>query len=361
MSLVQGSLGTAIAVRGVTLLFRAQGTEPASTGERGEREVGREAQLVLWRCDPRVHQSPWSEEFDLQARFTDLSEEFSDFGFGDVGADNDLMLRCCAAILKGDPAPASMIDINGTEVRQQFDVVEKSLRLAIDFLRSNLQVRHVKFLPYSAQLIPLAAYFSINQSSSVAASDVQTLLRWFWRGSFVHRYSGNPARNIKVDVQEAVKLRKGDNSTLDRITGGVDATFFSGNLFSARTVATKAFILLLASRSPLTFLSGQAVNLDDVLSEPDRKEYHHCMPRAWMRDNRQQVSDSATNSLANFAENRTIKDHAPSVYRTEMPTDISAIAESALLPESLWNDDETFLSERAEALAAYAQQLAGWS
>ena len=174
------------------------------------------------------------------------------------------------------------------------------------------------------------------------------------------------ARNIKVDVQEAVKLRRGEPSTLDRITGGVDATFFSGNTFSARTVATKAFILLLASRSPLTFLSGQLVNLDDVLSEPNRKEYHHCMPRAWMRDNRSSVPDSVTNSLANFAlisraENRTIKDHAPSVYRTEMPEDITAIAASALLPDSLWNDDEMFLSERAEALAGYAQQLAAWS
>lgn len=308
----------------------------------------------------------WSEEFDLQARFTDLSEEFSDFGFGDVGADNDLMLRCCAAILKGDPAPASMIDINGTEVRQQFDVVEKALRLAIDFLRNNLQVRHVKFLPYSAQLIPLAAYFSINQSNPVPSGDVQTLLRWFWRSSFVHRYSGNPARNIKVDVQEAVKLRRGESSTLDQIAGSVDAAFFSGNTFNARTVATKAYILLLASRSPLTFLSGQPVNLDDVLSEPNRKEYHHCLPRAWMRDNRPSVPDSATNSLANFAiisraENRTIRDHAPSVYRTKMPADVSAIAASALLPESLWSDSETFLSERAEVLAGYAQQLAAWN
>lgn len=192
----------------------------------------------------------WSEDFDLQARFTDLSEEFADFGFEQVGSDNDLMLRCCAAILKGDPAPASMIDINGAEVRQQFDTVEKALRLAVDFLRDNLNVRHVRFLPYSAQLIPLAAYFSIKQSASVPSGDRETLLRWFWRSSFVHRYSGNPARNIKLDVQEAVKLRNGDFSALDQISGSLDERFFSGNVFNARTVATKTFILMLASRTP---------------------------------------------------------------------------------------------------------------
>jgi len=210
----------------------------------------------------------WSEDFDLQARFKGLSEEFADFGFGDVGDDNDLMLRCCAAILKGDPAPSAMIDINGAEVRAKFEVVENALRLAIDFLRANLHVRHVKFLPYSAQLIPLAAYFSANQNKSVPSSDAQTLLRWFWRSSFVHRYSGNPGRNIRRDVEEAVKLRNGEPSTLDDISGSLDIMFFLGNSFSARTVASKTMILLLASRSPRSFLSGSLVQLDAVLSEP---------------------------------------------------------------------------------------------
>ncbi len=204
----------------------------------------------------------WSEEFDLQNRFSDLSEEFSDFGFEDVGSDNDLMLRCCAAILKGDPAPSAMIDINGADVRERFDSVEKALRLAIDFLRKNLQVRHVKFLPYSAQLIPLAAYFAHEQSKSVSADDTQTLLRWFWRSTFAHRYSGNPGRNIKHDVEQAVALRKGGPSTLDQITASVDRDFFLDNTFNSRTVATKSMILLLANNHPRTFLSGQSVDLD---------------------------------------------------------------------------------------------------
>lgn len=303
----------------------------------------------------------WSEEFDLQNRFADLSEEFSDFGFEDVGSDNDLMLRCCAAILKGDPAPSAMIDINGAEVRAQFDSVEKALKLAIDFLRKNLQVRHIKFLPYSAQLIPLAAYFAQEQSKSVTASDAQTLLLWFWRSTFAHRYSGNPARNIKHDVEQAVALRKGETSTLAQITATIDQNFFLDNAFNSRTVATKALILLLANNAPRTFLSGQMVDLDDVLAEPNRKEYHHCMPKAWIRDNRPGLSDSYTNSLANFAiilrsENRDIRAKAPSDYRRSMPAEIDEIARAAYLPDSLWSDDDAaFFSDRAQLLADAAR------
>lgn len=302
----------------------------------------------------------WSEEFDLQNRFTDLSEEFSDFGFANVGSDNDLMLRCCAAILKGDPAPSAMIDINGAKVRDQFDSVETALRLAIDFLRKNLQVRHLKFLPYSAQLIPLAAYFAHEQSKSLPATDTVTLLRWFWRSTFAHRYSGNPGRNIKHDVEQAVALRKCQASTLDHIAASVDHDFFLHNAFNSRTVATKALILLLANNAPKTFLSGQAVDLDEVLSEPNRKEYHHCMPKAWVRRNRTSVPDSTTNSLANFAiilrvENREIRAKAPSDYRTLMPTDVSAIETAAYLPASLWADENSFFVERAKLLANAAR------
>lgn len=304
----------------------------------------------------------WSEEFDLQDRFNELAGDLSEFGFEDAGSDHDLLLRCCAAILKGDPSPASMIDINGAEFRTKFEIVTKSLERAVDFLRDQLQVRHVKFLPYSAQLIPLAAYFSVDQSASVSASDSAALKRWFWRSTFAHRYSGNPGRNIRADVDEALKLRHGAQSDLDGLAVSVDSSFFTQNNFSARTVASKALILLLAQQSPLSFLSGQRIFLDQVLSEPNRKEFHHCAPRAWVRDNRTN-SFSRVNSLANYAmisrvENREISDLPPSAYRAMMQGDLAAIDKSAFLPASLWSDDvERFLDERAELLAAEAARL----
>src|SRR5690242_18405599 len=45
----------------------------------------------------------WSEEFQLQAQYDDLTEELDDFGFNSAQVDENLLLRCTAAILTGSP------------------------------------------------------------------------------------------------------------------------------------------------------------------------------------------------------------------------------------------------------------------
>ena len=304
----------------------------------------------------------WSEDFDLQAKFLDLAEEFSEFGFADVGADNDLMLRCTAAVLVNDPSPTALIDANGSDVRQRFDTVHNALRLAIDFLRTNLHVRHLKFLPYSALLVPLASYFAENQSEPVSDADRKVLLRWFWRTSFSHRYSGNPMRNIRTDAEQARLLRQGQPSTLDLIRATVDDSFFLGNYFRQGNVASKCLILLLASRGPRSFIGGGPVDLNSVLAEPNRKEFHHCFPQAYLKNGIEEDL-GRINALANIAfisraDNRKISAKAPSEYRSLMPEDAVPITDPALLPASLFQDDwDAFLAERATLLAGVSQEL----
>ncbi|MEU8200593.1 DUF262 domain-containing protein [Streptosporangium sp. NPDC049046] len=303
----------------------------------------------------------WSEEFNLQQRFLDLAEEFTDFGFEDVGDDSDLMMKCAAAVLVKEPTPASLVNVNGASVRDAFPNVENAIRRAIDFVRANFHVRHLKFLPYSSMLIPLTAFFSIDVANPMTDAQRRVLVRWFWRCAFSHRYSGNPQRNIKRDIDEAVKLRKGESSTLGDIYLKLNPDFFLTNAFSGKSVASKALILLLASLRPRSFISGELVPIEDVLAEPNRKEYHHCFPRAHLTRGGSQPR--SINTLANFAiisraDNRTISDKAPSQYRHLMPTDITEISRSAVLPESLFRDDyEAFLRERALALTLEACTL----
>lgn len=305
----------------------------------------------------------WSDEFDLQQRFQDLAGEFANFGFQDVGEDTDLMLRCAAAVLKADPSPTALVDVNGADVRASFDLVADSIRRAIDFARTNFHVRHVKLLPYSSLLIPLTAFFSVRPDDPLTDAERATLTTWFWRSCFSHRYSGNPQRNIRRDIGEAVRLRRGRETVLAEVPAAPDPDFFKRHQFNIRTVATKSFVLLLAHFHPRSFLSGELVALDQVLSEPNRSEYHHCYPRARLvADGR---SDRAINALANFAvisraENRTISDRLPSDYRALMPDDADLILDSACVPDSLFEDDyDTFLTGRAELLAQRVAMLLG--
>ena len=301
----------------------------------------------------------WSDEFDLQQQFEALAEEFADFGFEAVGQDTDLMLRCTAAVLQRDPSPGALVNLNGAEVRDDFENVAESIRRAIDFVRTNFHVNHVQLLPYSAILIPLSAFFSANPTKAVKDSERAALVRWFWRTCFTHRYSGNPQRNIRRDIEEAVKIREGKPSALADIPVNLGAEFFLESRFSIRTVATKTFILLLAQNQPLSFLSGQPIKVDKVLAKPNRTEYHHCFPKAKLKT----LSGDEVNMFANFAvissaDNKKISAKMPSEYRKLMPQDASKIMDRAAIPESLFEDNyQRFVHERAELLVGWLNEV----
>ena len=96
----------------------------------------------------------WSDDFDLQQRFDGLRESLEEHGFAGVGEDTSLVLRCCAAILVGEPTADRLIGLNGAAVRDRFDEVENGIKGAIDFLRTQLGVETLRNMPYPTMLIP---------------------------------------------------------------------------------------------------------------------------------------------------------------------------------------------------------------
>ena len=116
-------------------------------------------------------------------------------------------------------------------------------------------------------------------------------------------------------------------------------------------VNTKSFILMLAQAGPKSFISGGPLNLAEKLRESNRTEFHHLMPRAFLKASGQtHTSDSA---LANFAflsraDNRELGGAQPSVYLTKMAKNVDEILASALCPEELFDDEyEPFLILRS--------------
>lgn len=306
----------------------------------------------------------WSEEFDLQEKFADLAEELKPFGFAAVGEDSNLLLRCCSAIIGGDATSSGLLALNGAEVRDRFDEITNGIKGAVDFLRTNLHVEKLDNLPYPTQIVPLAVYFAVQDGRSVGLTDDQReqLVRWFWRSSFARRFSAGVLRNLNRDVAEALKLKNSEPSTLADIPWSVDREFFIDTRFTVSSVTTKTFILLLAQQNPLTFVSGSRVSLASVLSHYNRKEFHHLNPQKYLKSH---GSDSADiNRLANFAiisaaDNKILGGVAPSRYKTKMPPrKIDEILESALCPQSLFDDNyNQFLKDRSELLLAAALDL----
>lgn len=308
----------------------------------------------------------WSEEFDLQEQFSDLTEELRPFGFESVGEDTNLLLRCCAGVVANDAAPRALIALNGSDVRDRFPEIVSGIRGAIDFLRRDVKVTTLENLPYTTLLVPLTAFFAGPDGRAVKLSDRQRgiLVRWFWRACFSRRYSAGVLRNLNRDIEEAVKLRRGESFTLADFAATVDASYFTEQNFTLGTVHTKTFVMLLAQASPLSFVNGSPITLDEVLQSYNRNEFHHLYPRAFLK--KQGRSTREINRLANFAfmsrvDNTTLGGAAPSVYRAKMDNSaLPKILERAHCPASLFDDDyDVFVQDRAAALANVAQHLMG--
>jgi hypothetical protein len=212
-------------------------------------------------------------------------------------------------------------------------------------------------------LVPLAVFFAVPGNAHVQYNDQQrrTILRWFWKTCFYRRYSRQPQQLIQEDIQEIIKLKQRQTSLLGEFTVAVGADFFKFNTFRISSVRTKAFVLMLAQQSPLSFISGSPITLSDALRDHNRNEFHHLFPRSYLKASSQ---DGYNNScLANFCflsqvDNNQLGGHAPSVYRELMPAAETQILQRALCPASLFADDYTqFVDERSELLAQEAARL----
>ncbi|WP_280294470.1 GmrSD restriction endonuclease domain-containing protein [Nocardia abscessus] len=303
----------------------------------------------------------WSEDFDLQEKFEEFTEELRPFGFHGVGDDSNLLLRCCAAVVSQDVSPGALVELNGGVVRDKFPEMVNGIRGAIDFLQANVGVQTLANLPYAALIVPLSAFFAKADGKEVKVSDRQRkiILAWFWRSCFSRRYSAGVIRNLNRDIAEAVKLRQGQKSQLSEIAADVEPGFFTEQTFNIRTVHTKVFVLLLAQSHPRSFVSGTPISLGKVLQAYNRNEFHHLYPQKFLRDGGRSASEIG--ALANFvfmssADNKTLGGVAPSIYRGRMDaTALPAILERSLCPAALFDDDyDTFIHERTQKLSAVA-------
>ncbi|NVJ21741.1 DUF262 domain-containing protein [Myxococcus sp. AM011] len=305
----------------------------------------------------------WSEDFGLDEKFSELEADLKPFGFEDLGANKDLLLRCCAAVIAQDASPDTLVKLNGKVVRDRFTEIVNGVKGAIDFLQKNLNVHSLDNLPFSTVLVPLSVFFAIpgNQHNKTTNNQLKAIVRWFWRCCFSKRYSSGVLRNLKTDIEEMLKLKSNQPSDLGNFNVTVTAKNFTDDTFRVGNVTTKTFILMMAQRGPLSFISGQPISLAKVLRESNRNEFHHVYPKAYLL--KQDPKSTSHSCLANFCflsrtDNSQISDDAPSVYRARMPDDVTQILSHALLPDTMFNDNYAgFLAARAKLQTAEAQRL----
>jgi hypothetical protein len=158
-----------------------------------------------------------------------------------------------------------------------------------------------------------------------------------------------------------VKLRDGVSSNLGEFEPNLGEMFFRYSEFGITSVNTKTFILMLATQSPLSFISGAPIDLHAKLKDANRTEFHHLMPRSFIKKSGQE--EYLINTLSNFsflsrADNREIGGDPPSVYKGKIKGNLEEILRRSLIPSSLFDDDLTkFLTDRGKLLTELACKL----
>ena len=308
----------------------------------------------------------WSGDFDLRAKFEELTTELDEAGFSDLKDDPDLLLKCCAAVVRNDASIHTIVDLKGPEVRDSFTVLHNAILGAIEFLRRDCGVSSLKILPYKSMIIPLARCFATDKAAGFHPDAKQraALRRWFWHSCFSRRYSNSVDNALSQDISAVLQLISGNTSDFEKRAITVSPEYFIENVFSLSSVNTKVFILLLAQAKPKSFLSAADVNLEEVLQSCNRTEFHHIFPKNYL-STKEGVKDRNTQfMLANFAflsqtDNRSIQDKAPSEYvKMIPPASLEQILDSSLIPkDGLSLPYMDFIKKRAEQLANAANAL----
>jgi hypothetical protein len=213
-------------------------------------------------------------------------------------------------------------------------------------------------------LVPLSVFFAVSAGKEIVVKDDvrAKLVRWFWRVCFSRRYSSGVIRHLEEDIKEMLQLKGGQKSNLGGFIAEISSEFFTREEFGIAKVNTKTFVLLLAEQQPLSLVSGQPIDLNAKLKDYNKTEFHHLMPRSYVKS----IGNTkySVNSLSNFAflsrsENKYLGGVKPSKYKDKMAQpNLDEILERAVCPKSVFDDKfDSFIEERAIELRAKAAAL----
>lgn len=306
----------------------------------------------------------WSTDFDLQEKLDELSDELAGCGFDGIAEDQNLLLKCFTGYILNDTSPGALMNLSGDMIRDNFDSIKNGLKSTIDFLKQQLNLYSIQYMPYPAMIISLVKFFGSRKANGQLYTDKQRkqLIKWLWRSCFSRRYSSGVNDAHRTDLVAMTKLRADENVDICTFKCDISTSFFLINQFSISSVNTKTFIAMLASNGPRSFISGANVDLSITLKQASSKEFHHIFPDKFLQRSgkeKKEIYPLANFCFLNNADNQKIKDKAPSDYMSLMNvSSIPEVLKAAICPPDTFEMEyDKFLSARAEMLLSYANML----
>lgn len=236
--------------------------------------------------------------------------------------------------------------------------LEKAFVDAANFLKEQ-RIFAGRDLPYSTQLIPLAATFALLGDAIHESTVKNKIARWYWCGVFGEMYGGANETRYALDVIGLMAWIKDGGPEPDTVNR---AYFNPTRLLSLQTrlsAAYKGVMALLLKAGCMDFVSGRPMDFTSFIDEAI--DIHHIFPRAYAEKHyKREQWNSIVNKTPLFARtNRIIGGHAPSVYLSRIERDDKVANEDLdkyinshlICVEQLRSDNfNDYFAERAKSL-----------
>lgn len=193
------------------------------------------------------------------------------------------------------------------------------LREAFIWASTFLADRHIftpRDVPYSKQLVPLAAIKVVLGSDATLHGASEKLVRWYWCGVLGELYGGAIETRFVRDLEAVPDWARDPAAPLPRTV--LEANFVESRLHSLRTrnsAAYKGIAALILDEGARDWMEDKA--LDQVQHKELAVDIHHIFPQKWCGENN--IDDEHRESIVNKTgisarTNRTIGGVAPSKY-----------------------------------------------
>lgn len=244
-------------------------------------------------------------------------------------------------------------------------------QLAREFLLKYEYVFRMRDLPYTTQLIPLAAICAVlGKSKCSEPNTIKILEQWYWCGILGEMYGGANETRYANDIEDIIDEIYG-NPNKSRT---VNAAFFSATrlltLQSRLSAAYKGIMALLYKEKCRDFMNNTTIDIvNSMLQTPD---VHHIFPEAYCEKVgiKRQKYNSIVNKTPILPEtNRAIGGNAPSQYTRAILKKVAGLTEDELRQriEShfvnydalIANDFDTYFIDRAKKLLDLIESAMG--
>jgi len=326
-----------------------------------------------------------SDEFDLKADWENIKNKFKPYKILNNTSNTDIIQaitlystfnKRLAAITSGltENIPSvsakrkEMLNLTLSEYLKYRDEIVEGFIKSSKILVEN-HIFNSRDLPYSTQLVPMAAILAKLGDKIDNVGNKNKLMRWFWCGVFGELYgSANETRYAldMIQVTDWIENNAEEPKTI------YDANFSPSRLNTLRTrnsAAYKGVYALMMDENTKDWLSATKIDFSTYFSESI--DIHHIFPVAWCEKNnipRNDYDCIINKTPLSGRTNRIVSGDAPSKYLERLKkragvsdSEFNDILRSHVVsPDYMYKDDfYGFFNNRKEQILQRIEKAIG--